>query len=614
MTDPIQPGTSPAPTPPAPASVEPPLPTVEPAGVGLAVPAQSVSRDGATSGTGRRSTGVRWAIALVGVALVLGVTAAVLALTAGRPNVSAAVGYMPDDVVQYAEYRFDLPGDQRQKLASFLSAFPGFDDQSTFQTKLDETLDRLVAAASENEQTYTADIKPWFGGIIAMGSGPIAVPDGDAVSMFGASGLPLVVVTVTDQAKAAAWIESLHEADLTRGEYNGAILFSGAAAERGPQFSIAVTDKAILAGADAEVRRAVDSGGNGKLADDDQFQAAFKLATDDYVTFSFMDYQAYLSSYVELMNSMGSNALDSTRVDDELLSLVPAWFGSVGRFEDDALVANSAFPSVDIGFDAHNKKSSLLGWAPPGTITYGEVHDVGPAVTALLDRLRTLPEVAQALDQVDATTGIGIDGIVGWWGDTAIVVSEDGDGLLGGGVLIAPTDQAKARSAFDTLRGLLVLGGGQAGIKVRDVQHGDTTITVVDFSQAAGAGIEALPPGYKAELAFAVTDQVVVLGYGQAFVESVLDAGPGPSLAEDPRVSALVKQVGEENLGFSFVDVRRGRELIEAIAKGGTSPEKWSEYVKEYQPFLLPFDAMATSIREDGDLNRIPSVITVTEP
>ena len=43
------------------------------------------------------------------------------------------------------------------------------------------------------------------------------------------------------------------------------------------------------------------------------------------------------------------------------------------------------------------------------------------------------------------------------------------------------------------------------------------------------------------------------------------------------------------------------------------TPEKWTEYTKEYQPFLLPFDAVAASIHEDGDLDRIQSVVTVHE-
>ena len=79
-------------------------------------------------------------------------------------------------------------------------------------------------------------------------------------------------------------------------------------------------------------------------------------------------------------------------------------------------------------------------------------------------------------------------------------------------------------------------------------------------------------------------------------------------------MQALVKRVGEENLGFTFLDARRARELFEGLAKSQTTPEKWSEYVKEYQPFLLPFDAAAASVREDGDLDRVQSVVTVTKP
>src|SRR5262245_61460775 len=233
MTDPTHPGTSPESTPPpagawpppadppAPsASADPAPPAFEAAEPGTVTPAQAVHRDegAAFSGRTRGSNVVRWAIALVGVALVLGVTAAVFALTAGRPSVSAAVGYMPDNVVQYAEYRLDLPGDQRQKLAEFLSVFPGFKDQSTFDAKLDETFDKIVAAVSKNEQTYTADIKPWFDGVVAFGSAP---PGAGAMAMFGVNGEPLIVVTIKDQAKAADWIAGLGEKDLTRGNYNG---------------------------------------------------------------------------------------------------------------------------------------------------------------------------------------------------------------------------------------------------------------------------------------------------------------------------------------------------------------------------------------------------------
>src|SRR6188474_2088940 len=189
-----------APTPTPAANGEPPMPPYEPAEPGTSAPAEAVAREG-TAGAdapgGRRRNGIRWAIALVGVALVVGATAVIIALASGRPAVSIAVGYMPDEVVQYGEYRLDLPGDQRQKLASFLSAFPGFDDEAAIDTKLDETFDRIIGSISNGDQSWTRDIEPWFGGVVAVGSGPMAVGDGTpSMAMFG--GQPLVVVSIKD--------------------------------------------------------------------------------------------------------------------------------------------------------------------------------------------------------------------------------------------------------------------------------------------------------------------------------------------------------------------------------------------------------------------------------
>jgi Protein of unknown function (DUF3352) len=610
-----------APTPAAtpPSATEPPLPAYEPAEPGTFAPAEAVARESGAPGAevpGRRSSGVRWAIALIGVALVVGATAIVLALASGRPSTSIAVGYMPDDTIIYGEYRLDLPGDQRENLAGFLSAFPGFDDQAAIDTKLDEAFDRLVAAISSDKQTYTADIEPWFAGQIAYAMGPFAIPDLTGSSFSTAGGQSsLFVVTVKDKEKATAWLEKVSDGALTRGDYNGAITLTGPAGNVGPAFLIAINDEVLLAGPAAEVRAAVDSKGDGKLADDSEFKAAFGIVNHDYVTFSFIDYRSFATSYFDVISGAGGN-LDSTTVDDEILSLVPAWFGAVGWFENDAFVGQSAYPSVDIGYDARNKKSTLLGLAPPNTVVYSEAHDVGAALTALLGRFREMPELRDAFSQIDqATSTVGsFEGLLSWWGDIAVVVSSDDNGVIGGGLLIQPTDVALAQRTFESIRSLIVFGGGSAGIEVRDVQHGDATVTVIDFSGAMGSAAESLPPGYKAEIAYTITKDVVVIGYGEAFVESVLDAGPGPSLADDPRVASLVKRVGEENLGMTFVDIRAIRELIEPLAKAEASPEEWARYEKEIRPFLLPFDAYASSAREDGDIDRLPSVFTVTKP
>ena len=80
---------------------------------------------------------------------------------------------MPAGSTAYAEVRLDLPGDQRAAAGAFLSKFPGFADQAALETKLDETLDRLIGDASSGSTSYTADIKPWFDGELAFSVGPI---------------------------------------------------------------------------------------------------------------------------------------------------------------------------------------------------------------------------------------------------------------------------------------------------------------------------------------------------------------------------------------------------------------------------------------------------------
>ena len=166
-------------------------PLVEPAEAGAGAPAQAVARDSGTGGrppAGRRSSGLRWAIALVGVA----------SSSASRPRSSpspaaARVRRSPSATCPptrstYGEYRLDLPGDQRQKLAAFLSAFPGFEDQARSRRSSTRSSTGSSARRPTDKQTWTADIEPWFGGQIAMGSGPVRQRRpvvGPSMSMFG---------------------------------------------------------------------------------------------------------------------------------------------------------------------------------------------------------------------------------------------------------------------------------------------------------------------------------------------------------------------------------------------------------------------------------------------
>jgi hypothetical protein len=605
----------PAPEPsPGPGWSEPGLPAVEPAENGA--PAQAVAREATVSSgaaEGSATPGavgqsrLRWLVALGGIAVLVGVTVAILAITgAGRPAPSIAVGYMPNGTVQYSEYRLDLPGDQRQKLAAYLSKFPGFADQAAVQPKLYEVFDRIVGAASQQTQTFTADIEPWFGGQIAFGSGPVdasSLGNGQMNPSMSGFGNALFVVTITDPTKAAAWVQKTLDNKATASSYGGATLYTANG------MVAALTDKVLLAGTDATVRAAIDSKGQGALASNPEFKAALSAVSHDYVAFTFINYRSLVSGIIDATAPAGGL---QRSVDDALVGLIPEWLSSEVRFENDAIVAEGAYPAIDIGFQAKNRASGLAGHAPPSSVFYGESHDVGAALKGFLDKLRAIPELKSTFGQIDQSAGLigGFDGLFGWWGDTAIAVGPDASGAISGGLLIAPTDAAAARKTFETLRSFVVLGGSQAGIQLRDETHGDATVTIIDFS-AALAAAGGVPPGVKAEIAYTVTDDVVVIGYGKAFVEAVLDAGPGPSLADDARFKSLLARVGAENIGVSFVDIQAIRGLVEPLVKNVVPAAEWDTYQKEVVPYLSHLDALVSGARVDGGLNRLPMSFTV---
>ena len=61
-----------------------------------------------------------------------------------------------------------MPGDQRANLLAFLSKFPGFADQTNFDAKADDGLDRLVKRLTDNKHDFSTEIKPWFSGQIGV--------------------------------------------------------------------------------------------------------------------------------------------------------------------------------------------------------------------------------------------------------------------------------------------------------------------------------------------------------------------------------------------------------------------------------------------------------------
>ncbi|HEV7603986.1 MAG TPA: DUF3352 domain-containing protein, partial [Candidatus Limnocylindrales bacterium] len=310
-------------------------------------PTDPVVAAGASARPGR----ARWAIGLGVIAVVLATSVLVAFLITGRSATSSVVGYVPADAVTYGEVRLDLPGDQRRAVAAFLAKFPGFADQAALDSKLDQVLDDLVKSATNQDQTYTRDIKPWFDGEIAFSLGALppagsVATDPDAIKSVRA----LALVSIKDPVAAQAWFgAAIAKSGMatTTEAYGGATL-TVFGEGTGPKAAFAVLGgKVAVAGDLASVKAAVDTKGAGGFAAAAGPKAAIGSATGDHVGFVYTS----LRSLAEWSNTMSQaaapSASPSVTLGQTILKALPDWGAYWLRFENDAIVLEAVAPKAE---------------------------------------------------------------------------------------------------------------------------------------------------------------------------------------------------------------------------------------------------------------------------
>ncbi|MGH2475423.1 MAG: DUF3352 domain-containing protein, partial [Candidatus Limnocylindrales bacterium] len=364
-----------------------------------------------------------------------------------------------------------------------------------------------------------------------------------------------------------------------------------------------VEDDVMLLGTVASVTEAIDSGGEGGLASADWFQAAdAALGEGDHVAAFYLNSVAYFD-WLETVAATVPGVGVGGALAPATLERIPEWFAGELRIEGDALVFDAVTPHVEAAPPHENRLSEVVDNLPASTVAVIDTHDVGVMITDTIDQLRTTPEMADVLAQLDQAVALlgGYEGLIGWLGDASVVVTADGD-AVGGGLVVSPTEPEAGTRFLTQLRGMVALGGGSLGISIRDVDHGGTTISYLELD-AMVAG-EDVP-----EIAFAATDEVVVLGVGEGFVESVLDVGDGTSLADSERYRAAIDRVGAQNFASFYVDISALRGLVETF--GAEMPDEIGEYETELKPYLEPFDLMVGSSTHGSDVDRSTMLITV---
>jgi hypothetical protein len=566
-------------------------------------------------------------VALVVVALVIAASGVAAVLLTGKAPDAAVLGWVPKDSVAYGEMRLDLPGDQRANLGEFLSKFPGFRDQASLDTKINEVLDRVVSSATEGEQTYVADIAPWFDGEIAFSMGdlpdPATLDDPDTMAAPDAT----VFLSLKDGAKAQAWFDdATKDASPTTEDYNGTRLTvigsEGGDVDYDMAFAIPGGAKVAILGETDAVKAALDTKGDGGLGADPDFAAALAASDKDHVGFMFLDMGRYMEWAMDLA-PVADTEMCGQAFSADFADLIPGWAAFRMRVEKDALVMDTTAPiPAEPPVEQANRASTLAGRLPSSTILFAEGHDLGATFLASIELYRSDPACAEAFEQIETAVDFvgGFDDLLGWMGDGAIVVNRTADGVEGG-IVFQATDADTASDLLGTLKTLVALGGSSAGVTIREETHGDATITILDLGDAASllglagmaGGIPVPPPddpSARVELAWTVSDDLVVMSVGTDFIKHVLDTDEASSLASNDRYEALLdRTAGAENVGVMFADITAMRELVEGVVK--TDPDALAEYEAEVKPFLVPFDAFLQSSSVGDDRADNKAVITI---
>ncbi len=550
----------------------------------------------------------RWAIAGLIALVVVALSAAGLFALVGAQDDAVVASWTPSDAMVYLEVRGDLPGDQQQNLGRFLAHFPGFADQSTLDTKLDEALDKLVSKASDGKRDWSKEIKPWFGGQVGMSvSGfPAAGTDSSTV-MNGVR--YLVVATQKDPAAAIGWLK-LSGAATTDEAYKDVTL-TVFPHDHGPTVVATTTGGVLLVGDETSVKAAVDRNGKDGLASSKTFTTAMASLSGDQLLRTYVDVKGYFEAIQAMAKSVGGTSLN---IDAALADRLPAWVAAGASVDSDALVSDLAAPLVEGAPTVADSESVIAKHVPASTLALFETHDYGKQLTATLDQLRKEAGLADALKQVDQAAAAlgGLDHLIGWIGDVGVVVTSDGT-TPGGGLVIVPTDEKQATEIATQIRNLVALAGASSGITITDEPYGSGTITTIDLgdvSKLSGGSAATLPFSGHVQISYTVQDGLVIVGAGPAWVKSIVDVKGGSSLADQARYKDAMNRVGARNATSMFVDLAAIRSLAEPLV----AKLPGSNYATEIKPYVEPFDVLAGATRTSDGKHLARFVITVTNP
>jgi hypothetical protein len=499
----------------------------------------------------------------------------------GARPLPEALKYVPADSAAVIELRPDLPGDQRQHLGNFLAHFPGFEDQSTLDTKLDEVFDRIIHDGSGGAVDYRTQIKPLLNGALAMSV------DTDTIAglMRGDTPSGFLLVATTD---GSATCDTVFKATRAGEDHRGVEIRT---VDDSLSISCAVhASRYVLIGPADAIKDGLDARLDGTGVDADAtYKAARARLEGDQIASFFLDGDALVDIIDDMAESLGSALPEMPTIPEG------TWVIEGVRVTDDALVLDAYGPPPPTSGRASGApttapatESRFASQLPSDTLAYLEFHGFGALVAQGLASMRADPAQAEALASIDQALSIlgGADNIVGWIEEIGVAVVPSDD-AVGGALLIRGTDADAAAGRVVQIRNLLVLASTGTDITIQDSDHNGVTVTTVDLGDlgalTGGLGLPAGEvPDARITFSFAARDDLVILAVGDGVMERILDVESGTSLATSATYSRAISVAGAVNDLQVYVAVDGAMGFVEDLL----TAEKLDMFSTELKPYL----------------------------
>ena len=434
---------------------------------------------------------------------------------------------VPPDALFYAEAVVRPEGSQREDALDAAGKLLLTDDpEGEIRRRLDQAFEDF---------DYERDVEPWLGERAGLWLPPAASDDDPGVLLLAA----------TDTEQAMESLEAAFERPTARTHRDHEYIVDASGVAAG------IVGDFVAIGREQNYRRTVDAAEGESLAETDEYADAVDALEDERLAHFWADTSALVERALEHEDAQVATLLPL----DEL----PPVAGSFVA-DGDRLALEVRMRTVEsFGPLLASGSTPLLQELPGDTWAAFGAHDAGTALRATFDRIAGAIGGLALRREFESETGLDLDrDLLDWIGHVAFFVRGTTPPGLDGGLVIQPSDEDKAETAFAR-----IVGAIQVAAKVRA-----RPIEVAGADQAF-------------EFAAARSPYPVVLARGVGTCRAhgrPRGGGGGPRLGRSPRRDRPVhggRGAGRDGAGAAGLDAEadraRQRARPRARVRGGAA-------------------------------------------